>query len=71
MRYFGMGVDIVAKRISEEWSVMSNAEEKSNKMSLEEWEQKMCVEASFEEPVGLGYEEKERSGQMWDMFSWS
>ena len=35
LRYFGMGMDIMARRNSEERSVKSNAEEKSNMMSVE------------------------------------
>lgn len=62
LRYFGMGMDIMARRTSEERSVKSNAEEKSNMMSLEVWEQKLCVliEVSFQELDMLGYEEERR-----------
>ena len=35
LRYFGMGMDIIARRTSEGQSVKSNAEEKSNMMSVE------------------------------------
>ena len=62
LRYFGMGMDIIARRTSEEQSIKSNAEEKSNMMSVEVWEQKLCVliEVSFQELDMLGYETERR-----------
>lgn len=47
-------------RVSEEWSVMSGAEEESTKVSLGEWEQRLCGETSVEELEVLGYEKKRR-----------